>query len=191
MFTTLTFARDTSIRDTWLRVNETTNRFTQRVRRTIDYCEYLKTYEVHQDGYPHVHVLFLFRNLQYPSDNSRWLPADVFTKLKSAWTHGLSDHQSPTRSSGYSPLKYILKYVSKTSSSSHLWGLLLGNSTTISQPQENSLGYPIHPPKYAAYHTLLVPHEQKLLVTTLKTKRIKLISWSRGFVPLYLSTLNS
>ncbi len=187
VFSTLTFSRDNSIRDTWLSINVATNRYVQRVRRTLDYCEYLKVYEIHKDKYPHIHILFLFRNLRYPYDNTRWLPDNVFAKLKSAWTLGLSDYQSPIAHSNYSTLSYILKYVSKSSSSAHLWSLLL-SPTTLDSPLTNDLGYPVKTHAYAGYHTLLILKQQLLLSSVLKLKKIKLITWSRGFVQAYLST---
>ena len=188
VFSTLTFPRDINSRDTWLSINVASNRYVQRVRRATDYCEYLKAYEIHKDGYPHIHILFLFRNLNYPYNNTRWLPDNLFAKLKSAWTLGLSDHQSPLANSDYSALKYILKYVSKSTSASHLWSLLLVPSTDYS-PLLNDNGYPITSSKYASYHTLLVAKSSLLDRTLLRQRKIKLISWSRGFVQSYLNTL--
>ncbi len=189
VFTTLTYPRDKDIRTTWLSVNETANRYVQRVRRTLDSCEYLKTYEVHKDGYPHIHILFIFSNLNYPDNHSRWLPDNVFKKLKSAWTHGLSDHQSPTSSTDYSALSYILKYVAKTSSSTHLWRLLL-SSNQVSVPELNANGYPIHLKKYAGYHYVPICFIHRLDRTDFKIKKIKLISWSRNFIQSYLNANN-
>jgi hypothetical protein len=190
IFTTLTFTRDTDIRTTWLKVNETSNRYVQRVRRTVDSCEYLKVYEEHKDGYPHIHVLFLFRNLHYPYNNSRWLPTNVFKKLKSAWTHGLSDHQSPIANSSHSTLSYVLKYINKSSSSSHLWSQILKPNPDYTPPT-NDLGYPITSIKYAAYHKMFIHHKTLLDRTDIKLHKIKLLTWSRGFIPLYLTTIKS
>ena len=188
VFSTLTYSRNKNIRDTWLSVNLTANRYVQRVRRTLDSCEYLKTYEIHKDGYPHIHILFLFRNLNYPDDNSRWLPDDVFSKLKSAWLHGLSDHQSPTSYSSHSSLKYVLKYISKTSSARHLWTQILTPSPDYQTPT-NENGYPIRLPRYSSYKTLLVPKSRLLDRTDCRIQKIKLLTWSRQFVPLYLKSL--
>ena len=189
VFTTLTFARDTDIRNTWLICNVTTNRYVQRVRRTVDSCDYLKVYEIHKDSYPHVHILFLFKHLNYNYNNTRWLPHDVYQKLKSSWTHGLSDHQSPIARTDYSALSYILKYVSKTSSTKHLWQLLLANTTENYEPELNENGYPIKQAPYAAYHVLLIPDTRRLDRTDIRYKRIKLVTWSRGFIQTYLNTI--
>ncbi len=190
-FSTLTYARNRNIRNTWLSVNTDTNRYVQRVRRKVDACEYLKTYETHADKYPHCHVLFLFSNLSYHSNNSRWLPDNVFAKLKSAWTVGLSDHQSPNACTDYHALKYILKYVAKSSSSNHLWKLLLSDTRTDYIPPLNENGYPIRLPAYASYQTVFVPKARLLFRTDIRLKRIKLISWSRGFITAYRNTLKS
>jgi len=190
IFTTLTFDRSQDIRNTWLLCNIASNRFLQRVRRTIDSCEYLKVYEIHKDAYPHIHILFIFSNLNYPDDHTRWLPDNVHSKLKSAWTHGLSDHQSPIAYSDYSALKYVLKYVSKSSSASHLWKRLLSPDTSY-VPPTNDLGYPLKTLRYAQYKTFLMPVSVSLDRTVCKTKKIKLITWSRNFVKSYLSTLQN
>lgn len=190
VFSTLTYPRDKNIRDTWLNLNLTANRYVQRVRRTLDSCEYLKTYEIHKDGYPHIHILFIFSNLNYPYNNTRWLPDDVFKKLKSAWTHGLSDHQSPTSLSGHSTLNYVLKYISKTSSSRHLWTRILTPDTNYTTPT-NVDGYPIRPQRYSSYYTLLVPTARFLDRTDCRIQKIKLLTWSRNFIKSYLSTLQN
>lgn len=188
VFSTLTVARDCSPRDAWLVLSQTTNRYVQRIRRTVDYCDYVKVYELHKDSYPHVHVLFIFRNLKYPYNNSRWLPDNVFSKLKLAWSLGLSDHQSPTSNKSNSTLNYILKYLAKSTSASHLWSMLL-TPTVAQPPSTNDLGYPQKRDAYSSYHSILVPKETTLTATHLKVKRIKLLTWSRGFVQAYLSTL--
>ncbi len=188
IFTTLTFDRSQNIRNTWLLCNVASNRFLQRVRRTIDTCEYLKVYEIHKDSYPHIHILFIFSHLNYPNNHTRWLPHDVFTKLKLAWTLGLSDHQSPIAYADYSALNYVLKYVQKSSSASHLWSRLLRPEPDY-VPQTNDNGYPLKTIRYAAYKTLLMPHTVSLDQTFCKTKKIKLITWSRGFIKSYLNTL--
>lgn len=187
VFTTLTYPQNRSIRQNWLNINKDTNRYVQRVRRTIDACDYLKAYEVHQSGHPHTHILFIFKHYDYPSNNSRWLPTDVFKKLKSAWIHGLSDHQQPLTSSSFGSLKYILKYVSK-GSDSKLWQNLLPFSGEIPPPITNELGYPIKKPAYAKFKLLSDQQDQTLLYSTFKWNKIKLLSWSRNFAKEYLST---
>lgn len=189
VFTTLTYPQDNNIREKWSLLNKDTNRYVQRVRRTIDACDYLKAYEIHKSGYPHCHILFIFKHYDYPSNNTRWLPTDVFSKLKSAWPHGLSDHQQPLTHSNYGSLKYILKYTTK-GSDSHLWQKLLPLSTEITPPNLNELGYPIKKPAYAKYKFLSTPVDRYLFYSTFKWNKIKLLTWSRGFVKEYLSTLD-
>ena len=151
-----------------------------------DSCEYLKVYEIHRNAYPHIHILLIFSNLKYPYNNSRWLPHDVFTKLKSTWTLGLSDYQSPIAHSSLSSINYILKYVTKTSSASHLWQRLLPANTDYTPPVSD-LGYPIKKTQYAGYHSIHIPADQTLLVCHYKIKKIKLLTWSRNFVETYLN----
>ena len=131
-------------------------------------------YEIHKDGYPHVHILFLFSNLTYPYNNTRWLPDNVFKKLKSAWTHGLSDHQSPTSRANHSSLNYILKYVSKSASASHLWQRLLTPDSNY-VPETNLNGYPIQKTAYASYKIILIPSSILLDRCIFTKKKIKLL----------------
>ena len=190
VFSTLTITRAKNKTDSWNDINKLSNRYVQRIRRKINHCEYLQAFEEHSDGYPHVHLLFLFRDYRYAKNNTRWLPTTLFERLKSQWTHGLSDHQQPYANSDYSSLKYILKYVSKTSAT-HLWSKLLPTSYDIQPVNTNELGYPIKSPQYAKYKSILVCKEKFLDRTDLKLKKIKLLSWSRNFVPEYLKTINS
>jgi len=187
IFATLTFNRDKNIRDTWLLCHVASNRFLQRVRRTVDSCEYLKVYEIHKDSYPHVHILLLFSNLNYPYNHTRWLPHDVHQKLKLAWTHGLSDYQSPLANSNYSALSYVLKYLSKSSSASHLWSRILTPDYNFT-PETNENGYPLKTQKYALFKTILIPADQTLLLCNYSKKKIKLLTWSRNFVSAYLKS---
>lgn len=190
IFSTLTFNPKThNSRDAWLSISTSTNRYVQCIRRTVDYCEFLKVYELHKNGMPHVHILFIFRNLNYSSNNTRWLPHDVYQKLKYSWTLGLSDHQQPIANSDYSAVKYILKYVTK-GSATHLWTKIL-DPTIVNPPPLNDLGYPIKSPKYAKYHQILVLHQSLLLSSVLKWKRIKLLTWSRGFIKSFINTKHS
>ena len=132
----------------------------------------------------------MYSNLNYPDHNTRWLPDDVFKKLKLAWLHGLSDHQSPTSRAGHGALNYILKYVSKSSSSTHLWKLILSNGEIFS-PSTNENGYPIRATRYAGYKKITVAHSLLIDRCTFQTKKIKLVTWSRNFIKSYLSTLQT
>ncbi len=187
VFATLTYNPNQSKRDAWLSSTSDYNRFIQRLKRNFDSCQYLKVIEPHQNGYPHIHALLLFDKLSYSSDGSRYLPHDVFQKLKSTWTIGLSDYQSP-RGSGNSLVSYVLKYLTKTSASKRLWSLILGtlNYGAIIPTTDNDF---IRPPPYAGFKHILIPKEHFIFHSTLQTKRIKLLSWSRNFIPTYLSLL--
>ena len=138
VFSTLTVSRTKNQRESWLSISSLSNRYVQRIRRKVDLLEYLQAFEQHQDGYPHVHLLLLFNNYHYAKTNSRWLPTELFTRLKSSWLHGLSDHQQPITNSNYGALSYILKYVTK-SSSNGLWKNLLPLNTDVPSPETNEL----------------------------------------------------
>lgn len=186
VFTTLTYSRNQSPRDTWLRVNSDTNRFLQRVSRKIGDVEYLRVFEHHKDNYPHIHIHLRFRPEKVIRERDIYLYDVYFRRLKQAWVHGLSDHQCPKYSHHF-PVAYILKYLGKSTSSSRLWAQILNGKI---EPQVNDLGYPIKAQAGKNIWKLIsvpIPRECNLLRSRFKWKRIKLMSYSRG----YIATFNS
>ena len=189
VFATLTYARDTSRNQTWLRANNDFNRFIQRVKRTYKNqpLEYLRCFEHHRDGYPHTHALLIFSfNCR---DRKHYLVDSLYRVLKSNWIHGNSDFQSPMQK-GNSSINYILKYLGKSSSTSNLWSQILTENYHLKEPKVNDLGYPIKPPPGEnVWKLILIPNEVTLLQCTLKWKRIKLLMWSRNFIKEYKNLL--
>lgn len=196
-FVTLTYARDTySPREAWQRINNDFNRYIQRLRRgkrlryiKLGDVEYLRAYESHKDGYPHVHALILTK--QDIRDRSIYLKEEPRKSFKLAWPHGLTDAQSPKYKNN-GAIGYILKYMSKSSSSGNLWKQILTENLTVPSPEVNALGYPLKPPPGEnVWKSILIPDQTLLLKCTLKKKRIKLLMWSRHFISEYKKCLSS
>jgi REP element-mobilizing transposase RayT len=185
-FVTLTYARNASIGQTWLRCTKDTNRYLQRINRKFN-CkvEYLRAFESHKDGFPHVHLLIIFPTEFDIRDNGRYLQQSYYMVLKSQWPYGLSDAQSP-RSKNNGAIGYILKYLNKSSSSNTLWSKLLPEGISMRPPEVDGLGYPIKPPPgNNVWKYVLIKDKSTLLYTTLKWKRIKLLMWSRDFTEMF------
>ena len=188
-FVTLTYARSSSIRDAWLNINGHCNRYLQRCRRKLGNCEYLRAYEQHKDGYPHAHLFLIFRDTKNIRDRGKFLQDRYYRTLKSEWTHGLSDAQSP-KYQNHGVIGYILKYMSKSTSSTTLWSKILGNYA-IQEPKVNDLGYPLKPPPGEnVWKYVMIKDSEDLLQCTWSWKRIKLLMWSRGFVTEYKRILS-
>jgi hypothetical protein len=187
-FVTLTYERNSSVGNTWKKVSRDTNRYLQRVRRTLGNIDYLRAFESHKDGYPHVHILILFPVEYNIRNRGKFLHQSYYKRLKDAWPHGLSDAQSPLGKGNHS-IGYILKYLNKSSSSNNLWSKLL-TETHTKEPAVNDLGYPLKPPPGEnVWKLILIPDQKLLLKSTLKWKRIKLLMWSRHFVETYKKSL--
>jgi hypothetical protein len=189
VFITLTYDRSSNVSETWQKTTTDFNRYIQRLRRnkilrTLNDFEYLRVFEQHQDGYPHIHAVLLFDPTISLRERDKFVYEKYRRPFKSLWTSGLSDCQSP-KSKGNGIIGYILKYLGKSTSTVTLWSQILGN-LTIQEPKVNDLGYPIKPPAGKnVWKYILIPDNHYLLKSTLKWKRIKLLMWSRGFIEKY------
>lgn len=189
-FVTLTYERTSNKTDTWLRTTTTVNRYIQRLSRLYGTIHYLRAFEDHKDGYPHVHLLILFEKQGNIRDRGKFLQEKYFRGIKDAWPHGLSDAQSP-KYSNRGVLTYITKYLSKSTSINTLWSRILDPSV-LTAPKATELGYPLKPPSgKLVWKFVLIRKEEKLTYSILEMKRIKLLSWSRDFPKMYKIACNS
>lgn len=189
VFATLTYGRDQSEDDTWHRVPRDFNRFLQKVRRTTGHVEYLRCTERHKDGYPHMHVLLQYRDVYFSNSyrGRTYLPRPLFDSLKLCWTQGHTDYQVPRRK-GLGTVGYILKYISKGTSSKTVWRKVLGqrSATTVdplmslTAPTPSKERYQLTAEMLASMHTSTVEtagsHSTK---PALRYKGVKLLTWSR------------
>ena len=181
IFVTLTYPRDESVSSCWLRATSDWNRFVQRTTRAFGNVSYLRVFEAHDDGYPHVHALLLIEHIRNFQERSQFLYDDIFFKFKSLWIIGNSDFQSPKIQSK-NTIRYIVKYVGKSTSAARLWSNILTPTITQS-PTLDADGYPIrHIRGTNIWKSILVLDQRYLLYSTLKIKKIKLMSWSRNFI---------
>lgn len=186
IFATLTYPRTQSIRDTWLRVTSDTNRFIQTVSRgNSGYLEYFRVFEPHKDNYPHVHLHIRF-GLDYRIRDRDVFIYDHIRKFLKQSSNGFgnTDFQSPKRRKA-GCVGYITKYLGKSTSISRLWQLIL-NPTFLPSPPSSSDTYPPQCPKGTNIWKLIsIPTNHRLLYSTYKWKRIKLASWSRGYIETF------
>ncbi len=125
VFATFTYERNRSSNDTWDGVSKDYNRFIQKFRR-LNNCkvQYLRTLEAHKDSYPHIHSLLQFPTARIRVENSNYFENNLWLHWKAQWSNGLSDYQVPY-SKREGQLSYILKYISKNSTSKNIWKKIL------------------------------------------------------------------
>lgn len=163
LFVTLTYARDSPIN-----LRKDFNRYIQSFRRrTGIHIAYFRCVELQRDGTPHYHIL-----IQYPSAsvrvlNDRYFIGKYYRLLKSLWKFGLTDYQPP-RAKGVSKLTYIMKYLSKNTSTRTIWKKILSVNSVETQHRKDTSGK-VYTGSVAPVHLMLL------------NSRIKLLTWSRNF----------
>ncbi len=193
VFATLPYSRDKSSRDRWLQCTSDSNRFIQSISRKIGPVEYLRVLEAHKDNhhFPHLHLHLRFRDGCRIRESGIYLLDEPRAKLKSSWPHGLSDFQCP-RHTGYFPIGYILKYLGKSSSTSSLWQRLLESRDNFKSYTPDPNVNPIWVPSGDNVWKLISkPTKQTIFFSSFRWKRIKLLSYSRGYVKTYSNTSDS
>jgi len=113
VFLTTTYSRTRLLDSCWKGANSNFNRYIQKLRRLHQNpIQYLRTIEMHADGYPHFHAILRFPTV-LTITNGRYFDKALYAKWKSTWPYGLSDSQPPFCKQ--SPLAYIIKYTTKNS----------------------------------------------------------------------------
>lgn len=185
IFATLTYPRNESKRDLWLRSTEDANRFIQKLVRdnAHSYLEYFRAIEPHKDGYPHIHFHIRFGTDFKIRDRHIYLYdyiRDNLIKRAHEIGFGVVDFQCP-KFHGAGTLGYVTKYIGKSTSVSRLWQLIL-NPTFATLDLPSSDGYlEKRPAGTNIWKLISVPILFSLERSEFKWKRIKLASWSRGY----------
>ncbi len=113
VFWTSTYTRDRLLDNCWEGCNSDFNRYIQKLRRIHqNSIQYLRTVEMHKDGFPHFHAVLRFP-IVLTINNGRYFDKKLYHQWKDAWNHGLSDAQPPRPKQ--SSLAYIIKYTTKDS----------------------------------------------------------------------------
>jgi hypothetical protein len=121
-FFTLTYGESTTIPSQyyWGKIATDYNRFIQKLRR-LHNCQVqaIRAIESHASGNPHIHVLARFPTV-LKIDNEKYFDRPLYSKWKQLWSFGYLD-ATPTHS-GQIPIRYLLKYLSKhTSTYKTMW----------------------------------------------------------------------
>jgi hypothetical protein len=74
VFVTLTYRRDVSLDEAWYLVGKDFNRWISGLRRKFGKIEALRCWEAQRDGFPHIHCVFLFREVEFDTffHNGKW-----------------------------------------------------------------------------------------------------------------------
>ncbi len=180
IFATFTYARLSSSELLWDSCSKDFNRTIQRLRR-LHCCkvQYLRTLEAHKDGFPHIHTLLQFPSAQIRVSNQKYIDRLLYDRWKASWPHGLSDFQIPRRQR-IGQIRYILKYISKNSTSKTIWKRISSvTPVTKSIPSESSpTPAPVESLKNVVtkdtYNSDMSPNPTHF-------RKQKLCSWSRDF----------
>ena len=124
LFVTLEFAKeDLSVKEAWERAPKEFDRFEKSLRKVYPLA-FIRGFEAHKDGYPHIHVLIVFqdkswrmkRHLATRGKNRgtlTWRLADYGVKIsefEQRWRNGFVDVWGVTNPKR-GGLNYILKYI--------------------------------------------------------------------------------
>lgn len=93
LFFTLTYRRDVSLQEAWMRVAKDWNIFTTRLRKEFGKVSYVRVFEAHCDAYPHVHAVLFFhdRDFGIQGKRGRYRLVRYPSFFKELWPHGFSD----------------------------------------------------------------------------------------------------
>jgi hypothetical protein len=112
IFTILTFARNERLDVLWESVGKYFNRWFSAVKSRYGKISIIRCWESHEDGYPHIHVVLLFHEVEFETFfyNGKWLITEK-REIEALWKWGFSD-MFALYSLG-AGVGYILKYVTK------------------------------------------------------------------------------
>lgn len=92
----LTYRRDIGLYDAWSHLGKDLNGFLCALRRRFGKVAVYRVFESHLDGYPHVHLLILFKEYSFDGSSYRGIKGGlsykVFDKdsIGKLWSHGFS-----------------------------------------------------------------------------------------------------
>ena len=114
LFITLTYdTKLKSAREAWASISEEFNRWITDLRNKYGKLSYVKCFESTERGYPHIHLLVVFREAQFPyfALNGKFrVPTPERDRIRSGW-HSFVDVEavvSPRQAVAYT-VKYLIK----------------------------------------------------------------------------------
>ena len=116
LFVTLTTKQEESIDDSWLTIGKKFNQFRSNLIRKFGNVEFMRTWESHKKGYPHVHCLIKLQTHEFnvfkgqKNNRQHWLVRG-HTRIKECWNFGFCDISGVT--SVKEGLSYVGKYIIK------------------------------------------------------------------------------
>lgn len=116
LFITLTTKQEESIDESWLNIGKKFNQFRSNLIRRFGRVEFMRTWESHKKGYPHIHCLVKFQEHEFDvfkgckNNKQHWLVRNHF-KIKECWNFGFCDVSACT--SIKEGLSYVGKYIIK------------------------------------------------------------------------------
>jgi len=110
LFITLTYARDSDLKTVWKSVGKDFNRWKSGIVRKYGKFDFIRTWEAHKDGYPHIHIVLIFKDAKFSvfRYKNRWR---IKEKSQFEWSWGWVDVQAVE--SEKEGIKYITKYLRK------------------------------------------------------------------------------
>ena len=126
---TLTFPRQDYVGDAWKHtVSKQMNRFNSRIKRLIPGIEFIRGYESHEDGYPHIHIVAILpKPVRVIRINGKMrmitsLRNQIRNRWGTTWNPSKRDYEGEwwnadilALDSRIGGLKYVAKYITKAS----------------------------------------------------------------------------
>lgn len=117
VFVTLTY-EERKLEEKWHDIGKDFNRFLSGIRREFGEAEFLRVWESHESGMPHVHVVFRLPKdlpcmaLTGRSGRRTWrVIGEDRNRIRRHWKHGFSDVKSIASTDGM--CSYVMKYLEK------------------------------------------------------------------------------
>jgi hypothetical protein len=110
---TLTYDRtDLRVDEAWELVGEDFNRFISALRARYGVVHVFRTWEAHQDGYPHIHAILYFESQTFEAFHygDAWRIQDK-RELEDLWPRGFIDVEALASLRG--GIRYVAKYLAK------------------------------------------------------------------------------
>jgi len=123
-FITLTCNRDKFLNpiDAWMHISSYVNDYIENLKKKLrkrgknDIVAFLRAYELHDDLFPHVHLIIRFKRplrtfMHYSKKEKRWINRFVLKKRLFEWNYGFTDARAPSKFNNI--ISYMTKYCVK------------------------------------------------------------------------------
>ena len=110
LFITLTYSREGTLFERWGDVGKQFDKWRSRITSKYGKFEFMRCWEAHEDGYPHIHVLLVFQDAEFSvfRYNRKYR---IQEKPYFEWEHGYVDVQACRDLKD--GISYIAKYIGK------------------------------------------------------------------------------